>query len=169
MPRIIVGVMGGGDVTPEVERDAFRLGELIAERGWVLLNGGRNAGVMAASAAGAHGKGGLVVGILPGADQRGMSPDVDIPIITSMGSARNNINVQSSDVVIACAGGTGTISEVALALKVGRPVVVLNFDALQSVFPKEPQIRYVSTPDAALAAVEELLSHRKDAKGAKKS
>lgn len=169
MPRIIIGVMGGSDVPPEVERDAFRLGELIAERGWVLLNGGRNTGVMADSAAGAHSKNGLVIGILPGTDQRGMSPDVDIPILTGMGSARNNINVLSSDVMIACAGGAGTISEVALALKAGRPVVALNFDALQGIFPENAQIRFVSTPDAAIVTVEKLLSHRKGAKGAKKA
>ena len=98
-----------------------------------------------------------------------MAPDVDIPILTGMGSARNNINVLSSDVVIACAGGPGTISEVALALKAGRPVVALNFDGLQSVFPPNEQIRFVSTPDAAIAAAEKLLSHRKDAKGAEET
>jgi hypothetical protein len=86
-----------------------------------------------------------------------------------MGSARNNINVLSSDVVIACAGGAGTISEVALALKAGRSVVVLNFDALQSIFPESAGIQYVTTPDAAITAVEELLSRCKDAKGTKKS
>jgi uncharacterized protein (TIGR00725 family) len=169
MPRIIIGVMGGGSVSSNVERDAFRLGELIAERGWVLLNGGRDAGVMAASAAGAHSKGGLVIGVLPGKDRGGMSPDVDLPIVTGMGSARNNINVLSSDVVIACAGGAGTISEVALALKANRSVVALNLKPLQNIFPPNEQIRFVSTPDAAIAAAEKLLAHRKDAKSAEES
>ena len=69
MRKTVIGVMGGGEsAPPRAVNAAYRLGALIAARGWVLLNGGRDAGVMAASAAGAHSQGGLVVGVLPDRD-----------------------------------------------------------------------------------------------------
>lgn len=120
--------MGGGDdVLPENYEQAYRLGGLIAKEGWVLLNGGRPAGIMEASAKGAKESGGLTVGVLPGSNSEA-SPYIDIPIVTGMGNARNNINVLSSDVVIALPGKAGTISEIALALKNGKKVLLLNFD-----------------------------------------
>ncbi len=122
----IVGVMGGARVGPEVAAEAYRLGRRIAEQGWVLLNGGRRAGVMDESARGALEAGGLTIGILPGEDRRDASPYIRIPICTGMGGARNNINVLSSDVVVACPGGAGTLSEIALALKNGKRVIVLG-------------------------------------------
>jgi hypothetical protein len=71
--------------------------------------------------------GGLTIGVVPGADRSFISDAVDVAIVTGMGSARNNINVLSSDVVIACgAGGAGTASEIALALKSKRPVILFN-------------------------------------------
>lgn len=124
--RTVIGVMGGASVNAGALRDAYETGRLIAERGWVLLNGGRDAGVMAASARGASEAGGLVIGILPGHDKRGASPHIDVAVPTGMGDARNVINVLASDVVVALPGGAGTISEVALALKSGRTVVSLG-------------------------------------------
>lgn len=123
----VIGVMGGAMVADEVLESAHHLGTLIAERGWVLLTGGRDAGVMAAASRGAAESGGLVLGILPGENTAGAAPHVDIAIPTGMGDARNVINVLASAVVVACPGGAGTISEVALALKAGRPVVTLGF------------------------------------------
>lgn len=125
--RTIVGVMGGAVANESVTANAYEVGRLIAERGWVLLNGGRDAGVMAASALGASDGGGLVVGILPGEDSSAVAPHVDIAIPTGLGDARNVINVLASNVVIALPGGAGTVSEVALALKSGRPVIALDF------------------------------------------
>ena len=108
MSRVIIGVMGGGENAPEQAiQDALRLGELIAMQGWVLLNGGRNVGVMEASAKGARNYGGLTVGILPGRSGQDASEYLDIRIVTGMGDARNAINVLSSDAVVACAGGPG--------------------------------------------------------------
>ncbi len=129
MRKSVVGVMGGANVSDAERRTAHRVGVLIAERGWILLNGGRNAGVMAASAAGAREAGGLVVGILPDGDASGACPDLDVAIVTGMGDARNLVNVLSSDVVVACPGGAGTLSEVALALKNGKHVVLLAWEA----------------------------------------
>jgi uncharacterized protein (TIGR00725 family) len=152
----VIGVMGGGEVSDRRALAAYELGRLIAQRGWVLLNGGRNAGVMDASARGAQGAGGLTVGVLPD-DHRGRASDhLDIQIVTGMGSARNNINVLSSDVVVACSGGAGTLSEIALALKAGRPVVVLDFavgEAFQE-FLADGRLVVVDTPAEAVAAVE---------------
>ena len=85
-------------------------------------------GIMDASAKGASDHGGLTVGILPDDNDAGTSDHIQIPILTGMGSARNVINVLSSSIVVACPGGAGTLSEIALALKHGKTVITLNFD-----------------------------------------
>lgn len=123
----IIGVMGPGErAREEVALAAYELGRLIAQEGWVVLSGGRNVGVMDAVSRGAKDADGLTIGILPTRDREMISPAVDIPIITDMGSGRNNINVLTSDLVIACGMGTGTASEVALALKAQKPVILLT-------------------------------------------
>lgn len=127
MRKIVVGVMGPGDGATALDlQNAYELGELIAQAGWVLLTGGRNVGVMDAASRGAKQAGGLTIGILPGSDRAGLSEAVDIAILTDLGNARNNINVLSSDIVVACGMGLGTLSEIALALKSHRVVVLLN-------------------------------------------
>jgi hypothetical protein len=153
MSRRVVGVMGGGGGTPELLATASELGRLIAENGWVLLNGGRDVRVMDASARGAHEAGGLTVGILPGDDRSEASVHLDVAVVTGMGSARNNINVLSSDIVVACSGGAGTLSEIALALKAGRPVVVLGFDVgtAFSGYVRTGRLMPVDTPAEAVA------------------
>lgn len=160
MARTIIGVMGGGESAPEsAVRDAYRLGELIAGAGWVLLCGGRGAGVMDAVARGAQSQGGLTIGVLPGKDTRGASAHLDIRIVTGMGSARNVINVLSSDVVIACGGGAGTLSEVALALKHARPVILLNFDpgGLLGEYRERGLLHDAATPEEAVQIARGLL------------
>lgn len=127
MPFVIAGVMGPGEDASESDREqAYQLGRAIAQEGWSLLTGGRNQGVMDAASRGAKEAGGLTIGVLPSADRGGMSQFVDVPIVTGIGEARNNINVLSSDVVIACGMGPGTASEVALALKGKRNVILLG-------------------------------------------
>ncbi|NIT61147.1 MAG: TIGR00725 family protein [Aliifodinibius sp.] len=127
MSKPIIGVMGPGEGASQKDiNHAYELGQLIAKQNWILLTGGRNTGVMDAASKGAKHSGGLTVGILPSESKDGISEFVDIPICTGMGSARNNINVLSSDVVIACGSGAGTISEVMLALKAHKPVILLN-------------------------------------------
>ncbi len=126
MRKIIIGVMGVGENARAIDlQNAYQLGKLIAENGWVLLTGGRKAGVMEAASQGAQAAKGLTIGILPDRDRQNVSEAVDIAIITDMGNARNNINVLSSDIVIACGMGLGTASEVALALKNGKKVILL--------------------------------------------
>lgn len=131
----IIGVMGpGNQASAEALQTAYQLGREIAQAGWVLLTGGRNQGVMDAASRGAKSANGLTVGILPGSDRHSISTAIDIPILTDMGSARNNINVLSSDVVIACGMGAGTAAEVALAIKANKPVVLLNVSVESQVF-----------------------------------
>jgi hypothetical protein len=105
-------------------------------------------------------QGSLTVGILPSASAA-VSPHVDIAIITDMGSARNNINVLSSRVVVACgATGPGTVSEIALALKAGKPVVLLGADPAASAFFQGlggSQIGVADTPESAVEAVRHIL------------
>src|SRR5688572_12951282 len=136
MRRFIVGVMGAGEGARDQDVEtALRLGELIAREGWVVLSGGRNVGVMAAVNRGAKKVDGcLTLGILPHA-RAAVSEAVDVVLITDMGNARNNINVMSSDVVVACGtGGAGTASEVALAIKANKPVILLNADEASRAF-----------------------------------
>lgn len=159
----VIGVVGGADVEAADESAAYELGKLIARRGWILLNGGRDCGVMSASARGAKKAGGLVIGILPGPNTRGASPDLDIAIVTGMGEARNVINVLSCDVVVACSGGAGTLSEVALALKSNRPVILLGWTsgAPLAVHRESGLLQVADTPEDAVGAVDRILSQRR--------
>ncbi|MBU4419918.1 MAG: TIGR00725 family protein [Proteobacteria bacterium] len=151
---LIIGIMGGGNVAHEDEKIAYRLGSMIAKEGWILLNGGRDAGIMRASAKGAFDHGGLTVGILPDDNCDRVSEYIKIPIITGMGNARNCINVLSSDVVVACPGGLGTLSEIALALKSGKTVILLNFDAGKSfeLYNKD-LLHYAKTPEEVIEII----------------
>jgi uncharacterized protein (TIGR00725 family) len=151
--------MGGGQVAPAQLAAAYRLGELIAGQGWVLLNGGRNVGIMDASARGAHEQGGLTIGILPENNRSQASPHLDIAIVTGMGSARNNINVLSSDLVVACSGDAGTISEIALALKAGRKTVLLGFDVgpIFDRYEREGQLFRAAGPEEAIDIARQLV------------
>jgi hypothetical protein len=118
-------------------------------------------GVMDAANQGAKAANGLTVGILPTDSDRGISDAVDIAIFTDMGSARNNINVLSSDVVIGCGMGTGTASEVALALKANKSVILLSEHPESQQFFKSLSAARVSiaqTPVDAIAIVKDLLS-----------
>lgn len=128
MRRTVIGVMGGTEADEATASLAHEAGRLIAERGWVLLSGGRPGGVMAASVAGARAAGGLTVGILYGDDRDDAAEGLDLVIPTGLGAARNVVNILASDVVVACRGTGGTLSEIALALRFGRPVVLLDFD-----------------------------------------
>jgi hypothetical protein len=159
MRKIIVGVMGpGAGATAADLQNAYELGKLIAQLGWVLLTGGRNVGVMEGASLGAKAANGLTIGILPTDDTNAISEAVDIAIITDMGDARNNINVLSSDVVIACGMSAGTASEVALALKSNKKVILLNDDEESKVFFKKmsPENIYVvaSAGEAITTAIE---------------
>jgi len=153
MRKPVIGVMGGSKASVAVCAQAQELGSLIARRGWVLLNGGRNQGVMAASAEGAKQAGGTVIGILPDSTDSRASPHLDIAIMTDMGDGRNLLNVLSSDVVIACPGKLGTLSEVVLALKRGKRVILLGWELTDLQFKrfiKTGQLTHAATPEVAV-------------------
>jgi len=128
MRQTIIGVMGGTSASPETEAHAHAIGRLIAENGWLLLNGGRPTGVMGASAKGCREAGGTSIGILFDGEREAACEHLDIVIPTGMGAARNVANILASDVVVACQGQGGTLSEIALALRFNRPCVLLDFD-----------------------------------------
>ncbi len=156
MRKFIVGVMGGGEnAAPGDCRSAYRLGGLIAGEGWVLLNGGRPAGIMEWSARGAKENGGLTVGILPGESSCRASEYIDVVIATGMGAGRNYINVLSSDIVVAFPGRAGTISEIALALKSRKKVILLNFatGGLFDCYRDEGLLQTAGTPEEAVQVI----------------
>ena len=128
MRRTVIGVMGGSVADERTMAFAEELGRRIAEAGWVLLNGGRPTGVMDASARGAREAGGLTVGVLFDDAFEDASEHLEVVIPTGMGAGRNVINILSSDVVVACRGNGGTLSEIAMALRFRKPVVLLDFD-----------------------------------------
>ena len=157
--RTVIGVMGGSEADGRTLAAARELGRLIAGRGWVLLNGGRSAGVMDASAAGAREAGGLVVGVLPDRDTTRTSEHVDVAILTGLGDARNVVNVLSSHVVVVCRGSAGTVSEVAHALNAERPVVCLDFPlgGLFSEYERSGRLVHAATPAEAIERVASFL------------
>ena len=122
--QVYVGVVGASECTAAEASLAEEVGREVARRGGVLLCGGRR-GVMEAAAKGAQQAGGLVVGILPGTDRREGNPYLTVAVATGLGDARNAVIACASDVLIAVAGGYGTLSEIGHALKMGRPVVGL--------------------------------------------
>jgi len=153
---VLIGVMGPGGASAEDVAAARELGRLVALRGWALLTGGRAEGVMEAASRGAREAGGLTVGLLPGEDASQASEFVEVAIPTGLGQARNNLNVLSSRVVVACGMGAGTAAEVALALKAGKPVVLLRAGREAEAFFKSLGGAGVSIATSPAEAVEEV-------------
>ena len=160
MRKPVIGVMGGSTATRAVRDEAYRLGSLIAERGWILLNGGRNKGVMEASSAGAKEAGGLVIGVLPDKTDAMASQHLDIAIMTGLNDARNFINVLSSDVIIACPGALGTMSEIVLALKNKKHVILLGYElgVEFNKYVRSGQLSTARTPQEAVNEAAALLA-----------
>jgi uncharacterized protein (TIGR00725 family) len=123
---VVVAVVGGGSASAEQLSAAREVGRLLGERGCVVVTGGLG-GVMAAASEGAASCGAVVVGLLPGLDRAGANEWVSVPIPTGMGELRNGLVVRAAEGLIAVGGEFGTLSEVALALKAGKPVVGLDF------------------------------------------
>jgi uncharacterized protein (TIGR00725 family) len=124
--RLYVAVVGPGAGSTDEERaSARRVGELIGAAGAVLLCGGLD-GVMASASEGAAQVGGTVVGLLPGDHRDAGNPHLTIALPTGLGELRNGLLVRCADVVVAVGGSWGTLSEVALAVRTGVPVVSLG-------------------------------------------
>jgi uncharacterized protein (TIGR00725 family) len=144
-----VSVIGGGRCSAAEYALAEQVGRLAARSGATLVCGGLG-GVMEGAAKGAKAAGGITIGILPGHERRAANPYLDHVITTGMGEARNVAVVSSGDAVIAVAGGYGTLSEIGLAAKIGRPVIILHGWRLDSAEP-QPGIWYASSAEEAFA------------------
>lgn len=151
--------MGPGEGSkPEENELAYELGAAIAKKGWVVLTGGRAFGVMDAVMKGASENNGLTIGVLPGDNTQGSSKNAHVKIVTGLGSARNNINVLSSNVIVVLGMAAGTASEVALAIKADKKIILLNQDEITTMFFKRiGSYRIVST-----STVEETINQIKD-------
>ncbi len=152
---VYVSVVGGYDVDDGTLGAAEEVGRLLAERGAVVVTGGRR-GVSAAASKGAHDAGGTTVGILPGPDRSEANPYLTVAVATGLGDTRNALVAMNGDAVIAFDGRYGTLSEIAHALLAGTPVIGLGTWELSRPgtpeLPGLPGIVQVTTPDEAVAA-----------------
>jgi uncharacterized protein (TIGR00725 family) len=156
---LIVAVVGGGLCSPQEAAAAEAVGRQLAEAGAILICGGMG-GVMAAACRGAKSVGGLTIGVLPGFNAGDANPHVDVPIVTGMGEARNVIIVRTASAVIAVGGEFGTLSEIAFALKLGRPVIGLGtWELAREARPVQAVVR-AETPDEAVRLALSTVSNR---------
>ena len=159
----IIGVMGGHEIAADFIKQAQLIGEAVAKRGYVLLTGG-GPGIMRAASEGAYRAGGLVIGILPNERRRHVpgypNEFVDIPIYTGMSDARNAINAKTPHVLIALNGGMGTLSEIALALRAGTPVI--GFGCPEFALEKGHDFTRVTSVEGAISVMENILVRYKD-------
>ena len=153
-----ISVIGGGQCGAAEYASAMEVGRLVAEAGATLVCGGLS-GVMEAAARGAKEAGGRTIGILPGHDRSLANPYLDFVLTTGIGHARNLAVVSSGDAVIAIGGSYGTLSEIGLAGRVGRPVVILSGWRLQNEQGTK-DISYASSPREAMALVRQALAAR---------
>ncbi len=121
----LVAVVGGSECTAAEGDVAEEVGRRLAQAGAIVLCGGLT-GVMEAVARGVRAGSGLTIGILPGNDPAEANRYIDIPLATGMGEMRNALIVRAAGAVIAIGGSYGTLSEIALALRIGTPVVGLH-------------------------------------------
>ena len=145
-----IGVVGEGVCSTRVARDAERVGAALARAGAIVFCGGLR-GVLVAASRGAAQVGGVVVGLLPGFRRRDANRWVTIPIVTGMDQARNVVLVRSCDAIVAVGGRYGTLSEIALALKLGIPVVGLRTWRLRQPEGRRVPLLTAATPEAAAA------------------
>jgi uncharacterized protein (TIGR00725 family) len=149
-----ISVIGAGQASDDEMAAGEEIGRRLAEAGAVLVCGGLG-GVMDAAARGCEAAGGTSVGILPGEDGTHASAYLTVRIATGLGEARNAIVARAADAVIAVGGEFGTLSEIALALKMGKPVVGLGTWSLDlEGLPGDPLQRASDPADAVARALE---------------
>lgn len=151
-----ISVAGSSSASKEEIVLARKTGELIAGHGAILVCGGLG-GVMEAACLGAVEAGGTTVGILPGASAKSANPHVTIPLPTGLGEARNALVATSSDALIAIGGKLGTLSEIALALRAGIPVVALRSWEIDEKRALPFVLHIADTPEDAVNLVIELI------------
>jgi uncharacterized protein (TIGR00725 family) len=121
----IIAVIGGGTCTKDELTLAYETGQLVAARGAILVCGGLG-GVMEGAARGAKSNGGVTVGILPGTEPSAANGYIDVPLATGLGEMRNFLIVRVAQALIAIGGGIGTLTEIAVAQRTGKPVIGLH-------------------------------------------
>jgi uncharacterized protein (TIGR00725 family) len=149
--RRYVAVVGPGDSATATDTELARdLGRLLAQAGAIVLTGGLG-GVMAAATEGANAAGGTTVALLPGTDR--CASAATVAIATGLGEMRNALLVRAADAVIAVGGSWGTLSEVALAMRTGVPVVSIGGWQVRDSAGRSLEVRHADSPAAAVAAV----------------
>jgi uncharacterized protein (TIGR00725 family) len=146
--NLYVGVAGASRPEAPLLDQAEVVGRRLAEAGAIVVCGG-GPGVMEAVCRGAQAAGGTTVGLLPGLDRAEGNPHLTISIPTGLGQGRNLLLVRSSNALIAMGGGFGTLSEIALALRTGTPVIGLATWSLQLGSHQVDAFPVAGTPDAA--------------------
>ena len=156
----VIAVVGPGHATTTEVEVARAVGAGLARAGATVVCGGLD-GVMAAACAGARQHDGLTIGILPGTDRAAANPDVVVAIPTGLGEGRNVLVVRAADAVVAVGGAYGTLSEIALALRAGTPVVGLGTWTLSRDGEVDPGIIVAADPaDAVRRALSSIGTHR---------
>ena len=140
----MVAVIGGRSTEKALLREAETVGKLLAQRNAVVVCGGLG-GVMEAVSRGARSEGGLTVGVLPQNDTREANQFIDIPVVTGMGIGRNVIIARTADALIAVGGEYGTLSEIAFALQLGKPVVGIQTWDIKGVVSVDNGLEAVDT------------------------
>lgn len=130
----VIGIMGPGKANDDDLINAYEIGKYCAKKGYAVLTGGLNIGVMNEALKGAKENGGITVGVLPIDDRTKFSEYIDIPIITTMKAGRNYINVLSSDIIIACGIEAGTSSEISMAIKADKKVILVGLYDEANIF-----------------------------------
>ena len=149
-----MAVVGPGVASSEELACAEEVGRLLGERGALIVCGGLG-GVMEAACRGAKSAGATTVGLLPGRDRRDANAHVDVAIPTGLGEARNALVVRAADALIAVGGGFGTLSEIALALKGGTPVVGIgSWELSRGGQPERVLLEARDAPEAVELALE---------------
>jgi uncharacterized protein (TIGR00725 family) len=153
-PRVhYIAVVGPGDADRQTCELAAEAGRLIARRGAVVVCGGLG-GVMEAAARGARELGGASLGILPGRDRTEANAYLTLAVASGLGELRNGLLVRASDAVLAIGGSWGTLSELALALRLDLPVVSLGgWNVVDSGDAPVPGLMSAGSPAAAVEAV----------------
>jgi uncharacterized protein (TIGR00725 family) len=145
---LYIAVVGPSSASDAELAAAETVGRTLGEAGATVITGGRS-GVMEAASKGAASVGATTIGLLPGGDRAAANPYVSVAIPTGLGELRNGLIIRAADAVVAVGGAYGTLSEVALALSAGVPVVGVDTWAIDGIEP---------APTAS-AAAERALEH----------
>jgi uncharacterized protein (TIGR00725 family) len=149
-PRRYASVVGPGACDEATAALAREVGRGLAEAGLTIVTGGEG-GAMEAASAGAREAGGTVVGVLPGTDRARANVHADLTVATGIGHGRNLAMAASADVLVAVGGGWGTLSEIAFAGVLGRPVVILAGWRLEHAGGVPGEVHYAADPASAVA------------------